>query len=276
MEEPLVDLLWSESTSGVKRALKWRGRMDVRAVVQAVRVRHFVEWFCGTGGLTTACSQVGLNVAWYDCVLDPIKMNLLSNSDMGEAILLALSLVVGGTAWFGVPCSTFVFMSRGHTKRTRSKPKGNVKRSDVTSANMIVERVSFLIKILAMRKVYWIMEQPMGSLLWYMPAIKRAKRHYKLKTLNWQRRFLWLGHYGHSLLKPTELVGVFPGMESAWPTRRPAKRDVTSAYSQRINSQGRRRVDGRPGLKATEHYPPAFCDATASLIKLAVRGQAAR
>ena len=129
---------------------------------------------------------------------------------------------------------------------------------------------------LAMRKVYWIMEQPMGSLLWYMPAIKRAKRHYKLKTLNWQRRFLWLGHYGHSLLKPTELVGVFPGMESAWPTRRPAKRDVTSAYSQRINSQGRRRVDGRPGLKATEHYPPAFCDATASLIKLAVRGQAAR
>ena len=129
---------------------------------------------------------------------------------------------------------------------------------------------------LAMRKVYWIMEQPMGSLLWYMPAIKRAKRHYKLKTLYWQRRFLWLGHYGHSLLKPTELVGVFPGMESAWPTRRPAKRDVTSAYSQRINSQGRRRVDGRPGLKATEHYPPAFCDATASLIKLAVRGQAAR
>ena len=63
MEEPLVDLLWSESTSGVKRALKWRGRMDVRAVVQAVRVRHFVEWFCGTGGLTTACSQVGLNDA---------------------------------------------------------------------------------------------------------------------------------------------------------------------------------------------------------------------
>lgn len=267
MEEPLVECLWSECSAGVKRALKWRNRADVRAQVQAVRVRHFVEWFCGTGALTTACSQLGLRVSWYDWTLDSVKMNLLTNSGMAAAIQMALSIVIAGTAWFGVPCSTFVFMSRGHTKRSRRKPKGNVKRKDVHQANLIVERVSFLIKILAMRKVYWIMEQPLNSLLWYMPAIKRARRDYQVNKLNWQRRFLWMGHYGHSLWKPTELVGVFPGLDTAWPTKRPLKRDSSSAYSQRRDKQGRRRVAGKPGLKATEHYPADFCNATAQLVK---------
>ena len=116
MEEDLEECLWKECSSEVKKELNWRCRRDVHAAVQAVRVRHFVEWFCGTGALTSACSQMGLLVGWYDCVLDPVHMNLLTDAGMAAAILLSLSLVVGGTAWFGVPCSTFVFMSRGHTK----------------------------------------------------------------------------------------------------------------------------------------------------------------
>ena len=271
MEEPLVDCLLSEPPPGVRRALKWKCRADVQAAVQAVRVRHFVEWFCGNGALSTACSQLGLSVSWYDWTLNSVKMNLLTNSGMASAILLALSIVVGGTAWFGVPCSTFVFMSRGHTQRSRRVATGNVKRKDVRQANLIVKRVSLLIKILAMRKVYWIIEQPLNSLLWHMPAIKRAKRDYHVNTLKWQRRFLWMGHYGHSLLKPTELVGVFPGLDAAWPTQRPARRDTSSAYSQRRDKQGRKRVAGKAGLKATEHYPVAFCDATARLIKKQLR-----
>ena len=262
-----MDCLWNECPPGVRCKLKWRCRADARAAVQAVRARHFVEWFCGTGALTSACSQLGLLVSWYDCVLDSINMNLLTNAGMAAAIMLALSIVVGGTAWFGVPCSTFVFMSRGHTKRTRSEPRGNEKRKDVRQANLIVERVSFLVKILAKRRVYWIMEQPLNSLLWYMPAIKQARRDYQVNKLNWQRRFLWLGHYGHSLWKPTELVGVFPGLDVAWPTKRPPKRDATSAYSQWRDKQGRKRCAGKAGLKATEHYPAAFCHATARLIK---------
>ena len=271
MEEPLVECLWSECPARVKQQLKWRRRADVRGAVRAVRVRHFVEWFCGTGALTTACSRLGLLVGWYDVALEPVKMNLLTDAGFAAAIHLCLSLVVGGTAWFGVPCSTFVFMSRGHTKRTRTLPKGNLKRQDVRHANLIVERVAFLIKILAKRRVYWIMEQPLNSLLWYMPAIKKARRNCKVGALKWQRRFLWLGHYGHSMHKPTELVGVFPGLDAAWPTQRPPKRDASSAYSQWRNKEGRKRVAGKAGLKASEHYPAKFCSVTAKLIKAQVR-----
>jgi hypothetical protein len=39
-----------------------------------------------------------------------------------------------------------------------------------------VDRVAFLIDILACRKVHWIMEQPLNSLLWAMPAMRRAEK----------------------------------------------------------------------------------------------------
>ena len=229
-----------------------------------MRVLHFVEWFCGTGNLTTACSQEGLRVQWFDWTLGAMNMNLLTDAGMAAAIRLALQIVVGGTAWFGVPCSTFVFMSRGHTCRSQRRPKGDAQRRDVRQANRIVGRVMFLIRILAMRKVYWIIEQPLNSLLWIMPALKQARRD---SARAWQRRFLWMGHFGHDLWKPTELVGFFPGLETAWPSKRPSKRETASAYSQWVDSKGRKRCAGKPGLKATEHYPPEFCRVAAALIR---------
>lgn len=263
----LAELLWGRCNPNLRRALRWRRRGDVCRAVQAVRVRHFVEWFCGTGNLTTACSQQKMRVAWYDHVLHPVKMNLLTSAGFAYAIILALSIVPGGTAWFGVPCSTFVFMSRGHTKRTRRRPQGDTCRTDVREANIIAERVGFLIQILAMRKVYWILEQPLNSLFWSMPAMREAQRQCKVGQLAWQRRFLWMGAYGHELLKPTELMGVFPNLDVAWPTKRPLHGDSTSAYRRWRDASGRQRVAGRAGLKATEHYPVAFCREAARLIK---------
>ena len=66
-----------KTPKGVRRVLRWRTRADVSAAVVLTRVLQFVEWFCGTGNLTTACSQQGLRVRWFDYTLDSIKMNLL-------------------------------------------------------------------------------------------------------------------------------------------------------------------------------------------------------
>jgi len=267
MEQPLVDFLWGECNAGLRRCLGWKKPADVRAAVEAVRARHFVEWSCGTGNLCTACSQLGLRVGWFDWNLDSKGMNLLTDEGMARSIMLALSLMIGATAWFGVPCSTFVFMSRGHTLRSRKQPLGNTRRRDVKLANRIVKRVMFLVRILPMRKVYWIMEQPLNSLLWYMPVLRQAQENCSVGGLAWQRRFVWMGHFGHKLWKPTELVGVFPRLELSFPTKRPPKRNVFSAYSRWRNKQGVRRRSGKPGLKATEHYPPAFCREAARLIR---------
>jgi hypothetical protein len=267
MEAPLVEFLWTGCNAGVRRCLGWSCLADVRTAVEAVRVLHFVEWFCGTGNLTAACRRLGLRVGWFDWNLDFKGMNLLSDKGMARAIELSLSLMVGATAWFGVPCSTFVFMSRGHTLRSREQPLGNTSRRDVQSANLIVGRVTFLVRILAMRKVYWILEQPLNSLLWVMPVLRQAQKDCSVRGLAWQRRFVWMGHFGHTLWKPTELVGVFPSLDRSFPSKRPPKRNTSGAYSKWRNKHGVHRCSGHPGLKATEHYPAAFCRVAARLIK---------
>ena len=194
-------------------------------------------------------------------------MNLLSDNGMARAIMLSLSIMVGGTAWFGVPCSTFVFMSRGHTHRSREQPLGDTPCRDVKSANVIVGRVMFLVRVLAMRKVYWILEQPLNSLLWAMPELRQAQEDCAVRGLAWQRRFAWMGHFGHTLWKPTELVGVFPRLNKSFPSKRPSKRNTSGAYSKWRNKNGVRRCSGNLGLKATEHYPAAFCRVAARLIQ---------
>ena len=68
------------------------------------------------------------------------------------------------------------------------------------------------------------------------------------------------------LWKPTELVGVFPDLKKSFPSKRPPKRNTSSAYSQWRNKVGVRRCSGQAGLKATEHYPAAFCRLVAELL----------
>ena len=106
MEEDLEECLWKECSSEVMEAPQrctCSRASRPSAPLRGVVLRH-------------RCSHFGLQPDGIARVLDPVHMNLLTDAGMAAAILLSLSLVVGGTAWFGVPCSTFVFMSRGHTK----------------------------------------------------------------------------------------------------------------------------------------------------------------
>lgn len=238
---------------------------DVVCAVEAARARHFVEFFCGTGALVSAMMAAGMRCTWLEISLG-VSQDILSTVGFAEAIRAAMSIVPGGTAWFGVPCSTFVWMSRGHTKRTQADPLGDRSRADVRQANLIADRVAFILQVLAMRAVHFIVEQPSGSLLWRMPSFRRIAR-LRISGFMWQRRFLWLGHFGHPIAKPTELQGSFPNLAHILPTRKPAKARADAVYTVWVGRVRKiRRVRGKTGLKGTEHYPPAFCRALASIL----------
>ena len=145
------------------------------------------------------------------------------------AIEMAMAIVPNGMAWFGVPCSTFVWISRGHTKRSRATPLGDELRSDVRNANRIVRRVLVILNILVRRSVFFIIEQPAGSLLWRMPGVRRIARSVQIKNIKWQRRFVWLGHYGHRIAKPAELQGIFPDMQNILPSKRPQNKALSAS-----------------------------------------------
>ncbi len=269
MRRVLANFLWQGLAPDVRQGMGWAGLRDVECSLLKPRAKQFVEFFCGTGGLSTACSEEGLRSSWFDIALDS-EHDLLSARGFALSLSMALSLAPGAVAWFGVPCSTFVWISRSHTLRRAARPLGDARRLDVREANTIVRRINFIFEVLARRSVYFIIEQPSSSLLWALPVMRRAARTLRIKKHVWQRRFVWLGHFGHEVAKPTELQGIFPGLPNILPSKRPRKKASSSIYRTCIR-RGKRRVTGGARLKTTGHYPRAFCVAVARLVRAQVR-----
>ena len=254
--------LWVALPAVVLQCLGWSSAENIERELLKPRLKHFAEFFCGTGGLVTALSQAGMRCAWFDIDVEP-SHDILSVVGIAAAIRIALSVIPGGVVWFGVPCSTFVWMARGHTKRSRQNPLGDVARVDVRRANRIARIVVLICKLLAKRSVFFVMEQPAGSLLWRTPCMRLAARRLRVQGQTWCRRFVWLGHYGHKICKPTELCGIFPSLARILPSSRPRGKSVSGVYKVWKNKNGRRRTRGCAGLKLSEHYPKEFCRAFA-------------
>ena len=96
----VADFLLKSLSARVLAHLGWQSASCVRPALIRTRVKHAVEFFCGTGGLVAALSQSGLRCAWYDIALDPTH-DICSAGGMAAAILLTLSIVPGGVrmAW---------------------------------------------------------------------------------------------------------------------------------------------------------------------------------
>lgn len=225
------------------------------ALQQVVRNRDFVELFAGTQGITNACRAAGLRGAPYDIIIDRAKMNFLNIVGKAQALLLVLSIAAGGFIWASPQCSSWIWMSRHHMRRTASHPEGDGTRRDVRDANDTVEFLVVLLRIGVMRAAQWCCEQPGTSVMFAMPAWA--------SFIAWSgaRRFwVWLGSYGANGLKPTILWGTWGPMKRLY---RPKPTDFILTNSGWTRG---RWVTGTSDLKSSEHFPTAFCQEIASLL----------
>jgi len=82
----------------------------------------FQEDFCGTHNLCNAIFQYGFPVIARDI---DMSRHLDFIGTLGfVAVIAGLRSIIEGLCWFGLPCSTWIFMSRGSTKRTRLIDQG--------------------------------------------------------------------------------------------------------------------------------------------------------
>ena len=91
-------------------------------------------------------------------------------SGLARAVQATLSLKESGCLWGGVPCSSFVWLSRGTYKRTPEAPWGQPEFCSLM--NCLALRFAYVCLIAIVRRVYIVMEQPMSSTLRYLPPIK--------------------------------------------------------------------------------------------------------
>jgi len=120
-------------------------------VVSTPRDLDFLELFAGCRRLTDAFIAAG----WQGCAMDVKYGAILYNfyTPVGKAQLLknALRLRAFGLCHASPVCSTYVWMSRSTSKRSKSDPYGDTSRADIRQANNMSLFLTFIFQILSIR-----------------------------------------------------------------------------------------------------------------------------
>lgn len=70
--------------------------------------------------------------------------NLLMSIGFLTALQAVRKLIKQGLLWVGMPCSSWIWMSRGTSRRCALRPRGSKKMRFVRSSNRLVRRVCYL------------------------------------------------------------------------------------------------------------------------------------
>ncbi len=145
----------------------------------------------------------------YDVARDPICHDMSTPQGFIFAVKCLLQVVENGLLWGGCPCSSFVYISRATSKRTREAIMGDESVEFVLTGNLLAARCSLLIILALARCVRWTIEQPGSLLLPGFPPIRKLLYIMAERKCFHVTRFA-MGYFGSLSLKPTMVFG------SAW------------------------------------------------------------
>jgi hypothetical protein len=254
------------------KMMKQMGWDTDNAFLIAPRWRHCGEVFCGWGIIFAQCVRLGLASFYYDLDIGGQRHNILTGSGLLFLIQNLLTIVRGGCVWFGIPCSTWVWIARGHTERTKKNINGNTHREDVCQANRMVDIIAMLLDLLVLRGVFYVIEQPSTSLVWFHKELRNHFRSKpKVQRTMLKKHHVWLGYFGHHVFKSTTLVGFFPPLKTIYSRKRKSLLGGKIAWKKTVAKSGPKkgqlRVSGTEDLKATGRCPRKFGRAMAELIR---------
>ena len=284
-ELALVHVLDMYVPTSTKEHLGWTTRSSIlHALRWTVRFRQWGDYFCGSGGVSAAFIRHGMTVGMSLDLSISSHHNILTDDGFALFLISTLQMVRLATVVIGLPCSTFVFLSRGTSKRNRSNQwLGDIDRTDICQANEIAWRVMILLRVLVLRKVQFIVEQPLTSCFFILRMFRRFQCikpviRCGLFSLPLTRKFIWLGWYGgpDSVPKPTVLWGcasalLGDNLPSGKPPTRQGRHQIIKSTTEKLVKRGKhmkvvKRIYGiRKAFKATQEYPRAFCDKLAQL-----------
>ena len=187
-------------------------------------------------------------------------MDLNSPAGMALAVLLLLSIVQGGLIGGGSPCSSFVWISRGSTGRSKAEPEGDRSRRPVALANKLSQFVCILVRIAILRRVRFFIEQPASSLMmecrWWTAFFEEL--HGECKPV-----FLWMKSFGHAMAKPTKLWSSIVHIESL--STKMTRQRLKQGTGNKAYVKRGKWICGTADLKKSQEYPTLFCEAIVKL-----------
>ena len=173
-----------------------------------------------------------------------------------ELLNLLCRLCPFALVFLGPPCSSFVWLSRSVSKRSRSTPCGDEQQAFVALGNAVARVVSNVIKWCNDHHVLWIIEQPASSLFWQHPDIARAL---ETSSSHVYTVSFHMSAFGASTAKPTKLMGSAP-----WLLHLKAQRQSHGRSLGTLAVRTEKHVTGKKkALLRSASYPPHFCRAVA-------------
>lgn len=124
-----------------------------------------VEFFAGQGAVSLALQDRGWATAQFERDGGPSTQDMLTIDGFVNAIALILRLQPGGLVWFGIVCSSWVWLCRGSTRRSTVNPSGDTTLPCVSMGNVMTSRVMLLYEIASKLGHLVILEQPTSSLM---------------------------------------------------------------------------------------------------------------
>ena len=121
-------------------------------------------------GKTIIQGTYGMQSAKYDCKRG--DETFLSVQGWARCIALALRIKEGGLLMAALPCCGWVWLSSSRHCRTRSRPQGNPQSKWVASHNTMAGRLCLILLLCTVRRVYWFVENPRSSMLFYYPSFQ--------------------------------------------------------------------------------------------------------
>ncbi|CAE7735215.1 unnamed protein product [Symbiodinium necroappetens] len=136
-----------------------------------------VEKYAGVKTIATAFRSMDLKAASFEMNDDPVTEDIQSGLGFAYGLALTLRLFRNAGLNFEAPvCSTWVWVNRATSGRSRAYPLGDMTREQVRAANKMVARTCIYLLVLSSLRLPWCIEQPV---------------------------YMFMGAYGGDSLKPT-------------------------------------------------------------------------
>ena len=223
------------------------------------------ELFTGVGQIAESFEAGGCGPAGrFDILRHSTHEDICGPEGFLSLLRILRCCCPGGLAHWATVCSTWIYLSRASTDRSRSRPLGDLNLPFVCAANTMLARVCLAMAFAACLRIWNIHEQPVTSLVPVTKFVRWLK--WILRTIlnvAWFEEFTWLGAYGHETQKPTQLIGTAPWIGQL---RRSLSLEEKEALLPDCGVRHlpfhpitmRPRVSGAQGLKSSQAYPRAY------------------
>lgn len=219
------------------------------------QIIDWTEYFAGKKAVSRAMLMSGLVTLSFEKNDNNLTQDIMGVVGYIYAVHMALRVRPGGGTNTAPVCSTWTWVNRYTSKRSDWRPLGCKNVPSVVEANIMVSRQILLLWIYTARKIYWVLEQPLNSLMEKHPRfLELASRICITRTS------INMGDFGATSKKPSWIYSSHPFItelkEYAGTYGR--KRPQTQIVKRYTDKNGKKCVQGGAALKASQHYPEGF------------------